>query len=411
VTAISNVARSLYAHPAFLVLIVCNLLLGISVAFTLPFTSMFGLHEVGMGAGQFGIFMAITSLSAIAISTHLARLSDSRYSRKRMLLLGGVGGILGYLAFAWIRNVPLLCVCGSVLLGISSITFSQLFAHARNVLDSSDVEPRLVPLYMNIFRLFFALSWTVGPLISSMVMSRFSFQGIYVATAGLSFIFVLVVLFFVPDARPLPNLAAPRSSMPLRQAIQLRGMSANLVAFVLIAMCTTIGMMNLPLLIVETIHAHESAVGSAYSIAPIFEIPLFIYLGVLATRVKLVTLIRGAVLLAILYYLGLAFASTTWQIYLLQIASAAVVAVTSGIAIAFFQDILPGQTGVSTNLYVISVQLGSTIGYLLFGFLTLRFGHRFVFVACACLCAVASSLIRASGRATPDDRQMSAAID
>ena len=42
---------------------------------------------------------------------------------------------------------------------------------------------------------------------------------------------------------------------------------------------TTIGMMNLPLFILKTLHGDERNVGVAYSVAPMFELPLMLYFG------------------------------------------------------------------------------------------------------------------------------------
>jgi SET family sugar efflux transporter-like MFS transporter len=87
-----------------------------------------------------------------------------------------------------------------------------------------------------------------------------------------------------------------------------------------------------------------------------------------------------------------------WQAFPAQVLSAAIVAVTSGVAITFFQDFLPGQPGTATNLYATAQRIGSTTGYLCFGLLTSSFGARGVFACCALVCAAAATLL-ATGRA------------
>jgi SET family sugar efflux transporter-like MFS transporter len=66
-------------------------------------------------------------------------------------------------------------------------------------------------------------------------------------------------------------------------------------------------------------------------------------------------------------------------VYVLQIASAAIVAVMSGVAITFFQNFLPDQAGTATNLYSSSSRVGSMVGYLAFGAIAGGLGHRAVF--------------------------------
>jgi SET family sugar efflux transporter-like MFS transporter len=94
-------------------------------------------------------------------------------------------------------------------------------------------------------------------------------------------------------------------------------------------------------------------------------------------------------MLALVYYGLLAFVREPWQIYPLQVLSAAITAVVGGIAITFFQNFLPDQPGTATNLYSTAGRIGSTVGYLAFGALASAFGNRAVFGACAGLSALA----------------------
>jgi SET family sugar efflux transporter-like MFS transporter len=87
--------------------------------------------------------------------------------------------------------------------------------------------------------------------------------------------------------------------------------------------------------------------------------------------------------LAVLYYGALSFVRTPQQIYPLQFLSAAIVSVTSGVAITFFQNKAPGRLGTATNLYSNASRLGSTSGYLVFGVSAAQFGHRGVYLVCA----------------------------
>ena len=65
--------RTLLAHRDLFVVLICNLLFGLALSFVSPFYSMFGTIEVGMSNWTFGIFMTITSVAGIVISTVLAR--------------------------------------------------------------------------------------------------------------------------------------------------------------------------------------------------------------------------------------------------------------------------------------------------------------------------------------------------
>ena len=73
----------------------------------------------------------------------------------------------------------------------------------------------------------------------------------------------------------------------------------------------------------------------------------------------------------------------------MQILSAISIAVTTNVAITFFQDLIPGQAGIATSIYSNSYSAGNLLGYLCFGLLAEAVGYRGVFWACAGLSTIA----------------------
>lgn len=379
----------LLRHPEFLILIAGNVILGMGYALVLPFMSMFGTRELGLGAGGFGIFMTVNAVAGIAISTRISAWSDTRFSRKAVMLVCSALGVAGYVAYAYIRDVRILLPVSCLTLGIAGVTFSQTFAYARDLLARRGVPTGDVPFYINIFRLFYALSWTIGPALGARLLARYSFRATFLATAGLFAAFALLVALGIRATPPAAQSRAAAAGLPLSRAFRLPGFLAHFCAFVLILCCSSMSMMNLPLLILDTLHGNAAQVGNAYSIAPVFELPFMYYVGLLATRQPTARIIRWAAALAIAFYAGLALAQEPWHVYPLQVLSAALVAVNGGLAITFFQDFLPGQAGTATNLYGTAARIGSTGGYLLFGWLGSGLGYRSVFAVCAAFCAAA----------------------
>lgn len=374
-----RVLTTLVRTPGALPVLALSLLLGLAYSFVSPFMSLFGTREVGMSAFGFGVFMTASGLSSVLLSTWLARWSDTILSRRKVLLLGGVTGALGYLGYAFSRDVWLLTACGVVFLGLSSVTFGQLFALARDMLERGGVQPNQLPLYMNVVRSFFALAWTVGPALGSLLVAR-SFKVAFLAAAGMFLLFTAVVATFIPEVPPSEGGRRAASALPLRVAFRNPALAGHFLAFALFFACSTMGMMNLPLLLLHDLGGSEREIGIAYAVAPVFELPLMLYVGVLATRVRHERLVLASLLIAAAYYAGLALTHAPQQVYVLQIASAAVVAVMSGVAISFFQTFLPDQAGTATNLYSSASRLGSMVGYLTFGAVADALGHRAVFV-------------------------------
>ena len=88
--------RTVFGRRDFVVTLGCNVLLGLAYSFIAPFMSMFGTKEVRMSDLVFGLFMTVTVVSAIVISTVLARWSDTHWSRRAVLTLSSACGAVGY---------------------------------------------------------------------------------------------------------------------------------------------------------------------------------------------------------------------------------------------------------------------------------------------------------------------------
>lgn len=386
--------KLLFSHREFAVLVAGNIILGLGYSLVMPFFSIFGTRELGLGPWGFGLFMTGNALGGILISTRIAKWSDVRFSRRSVLIAGSLAGAASYAAYAFTRDLRILVPTSILLGGIAGVTFSQTFALARDLMARRGIPEAEYPFYINVFRLFYALSWTVGPALGAFMVSAWSFRACFLASACLICAFAGLVAWGIEYRPPSAQARAAAAAMPLSRALRLPGFLAHFIAFILLLSCATMGMMNLPLLFLGPLGGREADVGWAYSIAPLFELPLMYYAGKLAVRVPTVRIVRWAAVLAVAYYAGLALARAPWHVYPLQVLSAALVAVTSGLAITFFQDFLPGQPGTATNVYSNAARIGSTAGYLLFGWVGTALGYRSVFWLCAGFSAAAWAIMR-----------------
>jgi len=225
-------------------------------------------------------------------------------------------------------------------------------------------------------------------------MLRFSYRGIFVAASGLFFLFLMGVLLFVRD-RPRSAELRRSASTPLFEVLTRPVILAHFCGFVLVFAAFTINMMNLPLLVTQQLGGTARHVGIIFGVAPVLEIPLMIWFGRLAARGHQMALIRFGVGMAICYFLALRLASAPWHIYPMQLLSAASIAVTTNVSIVFFQDLLPGQTGLATSIYSNAFATGSLCGYFIFCALVNVVGHRGLFLVCAGLSATTLAMFLA----------------
>lgn len=389
--------------PSFPLLYLLNFMFGLSMSFFAPFSSLFGIDEVGMSNIGFGIFMTVLAVGGIVISTQIAKRSDLSFSRKKLLLVTSTAGVLGYSCFAFIRDPYVLAVTAFFLLGTASATVPQLWAYAREAMRHANVPSEQTPFIMNVFRMFFALAWTVGPAVAAWLVVIVGFKGLFLFVAGGYAVSVVLIGLFlkdVPKVRETSDSAGPKS-VAIKPLLRKPHIFGNLAAALLLASAANIHMLNVPQFVTKVLGGTEMDVGVIFSVPPIFEVPMMIAVGILATKVDVGRLIKIGFGIAFAYFTLFYFVHEPWQIYPLQILSAAQVSITAGIAISYFQDFIPEAPGTATTLYMNSTQIGSTVGYLLFGVFAEAISYANVILVYAGLAGVALLCLILFGKRNP----------
>jgi MFS transporter, SET family, sugar efflux transporter len=377
-------ARVLLRQPNFIGILASTFALGVAFSFVAPFMSVWATTSAGFTPRQFSWFMTAVTLSAIVNSTWLARLSDTRLSRRTLLLIGSTAGVAGYLGYAFLSARGSLLVAGVCLVAIASVCFSQLFAHVREVYAASAGDESSTWI-LSVVRACFSVSWTAGPAVAAAVMVHFGFRGLFLAAAFLYALFCCGIYLYIPHIAPGHHSSASASAKrePIWRALSRLDLLACFVAFVSVFGAHAMNMMNLPLLITKGLNGTPTQLGITFCIGPIVEIPLMLWFGYLGARGARFRLILLGVLATALYFVAVSFARLPWHIYPIQILSGLSFAIITNVAISFFQDLLPGQMGLATTIYANSANTGNLTGYFLFGSLLESYGHRGVAWACA----------------------------
>jgi SET family sugar efflux transporter-like MFS transporter len=391
-TRFFNTARTMRRQPNFMGLLGGTMSLGLAFSFFAPFISTWGTEAVGMSPRGFSVFMTCTSLCAILAGTVLGRLSDTHLARRHVMIMAAMGGALGYAGYAYIRNPYLLGAVGCLILPLSAGAFSQLFAHVREEYKTTHGDPLEPGLIMSVVRVCFSFAWTVGPAVGAVIVVAYGFEGLFSCAAALWGLFLLGVFFFVPF-RPRPARAVTDKRDSIWHTFRRKDVVICFASFTVLAASQSINMMNLPLAILHELGGTERDFGIVFGIGPLVEVPMMLWFGHLSSLGYQLKLIRLGFILALLYFVGLSFATEPWHVYLLQIVSGVMISISSNVAIVFFQDLMPSQPGLATALYSNAQSAGSLLGVLSFGFLVEGFGYRGVFYACTALALLSFIMI------------------
>ncbi|QSO47093.1 sugar efflux transporter [Alicyclobacillus mengziensis] len=393
--------------PGFLTLSLAITLIGIGLSITRPYLSLFYSNIIHMSPIRLGVFTFINGAGGIVASTWLGKLSDSRSSKKDIMLFSTVCGGLGYVSFLVIHSYWPLLIVSTLLLGLGSATYPQLFAYAREVARLRYHGDATVAI--STLRSFFSLAWVIGPLLGTWVLSLFGYQGIFTSTGMVfAFVFLLVLLRLQrhlkaqTEARTASQFESRTASQPKTQTDATEtsaqsdrartGSTVSLwltlkrtevwmssISFVAVSTAMTMNMMYMPLFVTRTLFASEHVVGWVFSLSAGLEIPVMIGLSAIAARVGKRMLLLAGSIFGTAYYLGMALAGTTWEVLALQILCAVFVSIAVSIGMSYFQDFMPDAPGSATTLYSNTSNLGSMAGSLLGGVVAQALGFRSVF--------------------------------
>ena len=378
--------------PNAVIILAIFLIYGMSISFFLPYQSMFFIYEVGISNSQLGIFMTISTISGVMIATYIGRLSDVRLSRRKTLMLTTLASLIGSILYSFVRDYFALLAIQCMIFGVASAGWPQILAYARDVAEEARIGKENIPFVMNLFRTFFTIAWTIGPVIAGFLLLHVQFSGLFLfISLGYLLVYILV-LFYVKERENAKRKGQAKADNPTKLMLNPFIM-ANFTAMMLVSAASTISLMNMSLFIIEILQGTERHVGVVFGIPPIFEIPFMIGVGYLATKIKSIMIMRIGLLIAGLYFVLLFTVQDVWQIYPLQILNAAYISVSMGIAISYFQNFIPNEQGTATTLYTNATRLGQAIGLLTFGFLADIFGYRFLFLVCGALSFASLSLL------------------
>ena len=175
-------------------------------------TSLFLTTAVHAGPLLIGLFFAGRGAVSILVSLGVGPVSDRLPDRRLLLLIAGLGGAVGGVCFAVLRDYAAVFASGVVFFSIGMLSFSQLFAYAN---EYAYAHGRPVAMFTSVLRAVFSASWVIGPPAGLYLLTRYGFGPLYLVAGGLSFLTAVFGWWLRPlDAPEQPAPPADRPSSP-----------------------------------------------------------------------------------------------------------------------------------------------------------------------------------------------------
>jgi SET family sugar efflux transporter-like MFS transporter len=392
VTALSERRSSPLLSRTFLQLSVISVVSGVSMAFALPFSSMFLTTEVEVTSRQLGFFLVASPLASVAASTIMGRLSDGRVQRRYLLAVGGAAGAIGYGLFAVLRDYWFLLGTSVIFVAITSSLLPQLFAYGRQVSQG----PSMV---VSVLRTLLSVAWVAGPPIAALLVAKTGWVGLFGSTAVLQLGVAVLALLL-----PIPTAVAEEAKTEEETGTARGGFAVVSVAFVFLQGAVALAVSGLPLFITTELRGTMGDAGLAMGLCAALEIPMMLWFGSLANRMSQHKLVLLGAAISLSYHGLMVFTDSIWQVMAAQLLHATVISLIMGVGITYFQSLDPDRPGHATTMFSNTQIVGGMIAGALVG-VSHELGFRWVYVFSLSMCVVGLALLLVAGRFTGSSRR------
>ncbi|NTY85279.1 MFS transporter [Serratia fonticola] len=364
-------------NPVFAAFLLIAFLTGIAGALQAPTLSLFLTTEVKVRPLWVGMFYTVNAIAGIAVSFLLAKRSDTRGDRRKLILVCCAMAVGNSLLFAFNRDYLTLITAGVLLAAIANTAMPQIFALAREYADSS---AREVVMFSSVMRAQLSLAWVIGPPLSFMLALNYGFTVMFIIAAGIFVVSVLLVWLILPSV-PRANVEINVDSPPIAPISAWRDPDVRLlfVASMLMWTCNTMYIIDMPLYITADLGLPERLAGWLMGTAAGLEIPAMLLAGYYVKRFGKRNMMLFAVTAGVLFYAGLVLFKFQSALMVLQLFNAVFIGIVAGIGMLYFQDLMPGRPGAATTMFTNSISTGVILAGVLQGALVENFGHYAVY--------------------------------
>ncbi|MFM2479954.1 sugar efflux transporter [Celerinatantimonas sp. YJH-8] len=333
---------------------------GLGSALFAPILSLFLTNQVHVSPFAVGLFYTINAIGGIIFSQLIARYSDRKGHRKRIILICLLMGALNCLLFDWCRNYYILISLGIFLMSIGASAMPQTFALAR---DYKDHAGERSVMFTSVMRSQLSLAWVIGPTIAFALVAAYGFKTLFMAGMGIYIIAFVVTLFKLPD---MPKQSATGGTHQHHLKTN-QDVFKLFIASTLMWGCNSMYIISMPLYISHQLHLPQELAGWMMGTAAALEIPVMLIASYLTKYWRMKTLLILACVAGLLFYIGMDFIHSAHLLIVIQLGNAAFIGILGGLGMIYFQDLMPGRSGQATTLFSNSLYTGNVIAGALAG--------------------------------------------
>ncbi|MBX9742652.1 MAG: MFS transporter [Chthoniobacterales bacterium] len=346
-------------------------------------------EQLGATSWQIGLLMGIFFLAQVIMLPLWGELSD-RIGRRPVLLISILGAIIGYLMIGWTHSI-LIMLLGRMIDGVAGGNLSIVQAYMSDI-----TRPEERSQGMGMLGAAYGLGFIVGPAFGGWACYFYGASIAIAMVAGLSFINLLVVFFFLPEPLSHKKNTEKRPSLlsilqHLNKKIYFPTVGTAFFMFIGLSMIITL----LPLISYHRYDINERQTGYIFVmigiIAIVVEGGLF---GLFSKYFKdYWMIVSGAISMMLAFFL-LSFApNIQWALPLFAMMALGDSLMTPALPAIISRHVDSAWHGAALGLYQSSTSLAHFVGPLLAGLFVALDPRPSTYARTACWIAAGSLLL------------------
>ena len=371
----SSLRKSGVIFGAFLV---TTFIIGVAGALQSPTLSRFLSFEVGADPRLVGLFFSINALASIIGSYLLAKYSDNKGDRRKIVIFCCLMGLANSLIFAYSRNYYVLITLGVFFAALASAAMPQVFAMAREYAEKSG---RNAVAFNSLIRAQLSLAWVIGPPLSFGLAIHYGFTSMYLCAMSMFIISMFVVAVFLPpvEKKSISSLSPSQLATANQSIFTNRNVMCLLLSTIFMWTANMMYIIDMPIYVEKVLHLSDSLPGALMGLAAGIEIPVMIIAGYMVPALGKRNLFFIAIICGILFYVGMILFTDPTMLYVLQLFNALFIGIVANIGIIYFQDLLPTRMGVASTLFNNGIICSVILAGIIQGFASQAYGHEIIY--------------------------------
>ncbi len=382
----------------FVTFLFTTFIIGIAGALQSPTLSRFLSFEVDVQPLLVGIFFSVNAIASIIGSFLLAKYSDQKGDRRKIVMFCCLMGIGNSVTFAFSRHYFVLITVGVFFAALASAAMPQIFALAREYAVKTG---RNVVAFNSLIRAQLSLAWVIGPPLSFALAINYGFTAMYLSGTVMFIVAMVFVATFLPsvEKNPIQNVQNPIDIIQSEQPVfKNKNVVFLFLSTIFMWTANMMYLIDMPLYVDTTLHLSDTLPGQLMGLAAGLEIPIMLISGYLVPYLGKRNLFFIAIISGGIFYLGILFSTSALSFFILQIFNAIFIGIVANIGIIYFQDLLPTKMGVASTLFNNGITCSVILAGMIQGLVSETFGHHTIYwiaiimiVISLCFCALVKS--------------------